>query len=167
MTDWPMHESRRSSRDRWIPWTFVAFFLVIFAVNGIMLTFALRSFNGLSTDGAYNRGLAYNETLASHQAQYTMGWQVDLTVEEAAQKRSIVTFTAFDADGLPLPIDDIKAVARRPISEISDFDVDFRQTGRGLFEAGIDWPLEGQWELRLIIASRNQSYRLDRRIFVR
>lgn len=166
MTDWPVSD-RQPSHDRWIPWTFVAFFLVIFVVNGIMLTFALRSFNGLSTDEAYNRGLGYNQTLAAHQAQYEMGWQIDLSSRDSGSGQSHLTLVMFDAQDLPLAIDGISATARRPISQDLDFDVAFRHAGRGLYEAKVTWPREGQWDLRVVIESGEKSYRLDRRLFVR
>lgn len=166
MTDLPMTDSR-PKRDRWIPWAFVGFFLVVFAANGIMLTFALRSFNGLSVDGAYDRGLSYNETLAEVQAQFALGWQIDLTVAETASGQWTASLTALDEEGLPVAVDEISAIGRRPISEGLDFDLDFRHAGRGLYEADVQWPQSGNWELRLVIMAGDKSYRLDRRLFIR
>ncbi len=166
MTDWPMTDSN-PKRSRWIPWAFVGFFLVVFAVNAVMLTFALRSFNGLSIDGAYDRGLSYNETLAEVQAQYALGWQIDLTVTEATAGVWTAALTALDEEGLPVAVDEISASGRRPTSEGLDFDLAFRQTGRGLYEAEIEWPQPGVWEIRLVVVSGEQRYRLDQRLFIR
>ena len=166
MTDWPMTDSN-PKRDRWIPWAFVGFFLVVFAANGIMLTFALRSFNGLSVDGAYDRGLSYNETLAEVQAQHALGWQIDLTVAETENGLWSAALTALDGDGLPIGVDEISAIGRRPTSEGLDFELTFTHAGRGLYQAEIEWPQPGLWELRLVVVSGDESYRLDRRLFVR
>lgn len=152
--------------SRWIPWAFVGFFVVIFAVNGVMLTFALKSFNGLWTDGAYDRGLGYNQTIAERQAQIGLGWQVAMTTAETGAQRSVVTLSAFDGKEHPLPGVVIEGIARRPASEQGDFALTFHQTGRGLYEAIADWPLPGLWEIRLTINSGGQDYRLDKRLIV-
>ncbi len=49
--------------DRYIPWLFVAFFAVVLAANGALIAIALGSFTGLTTEHAYDKGLAYNRTL--------------------------------------------------------------------------------------------------------
>ena len=59
-----MTDLRRTGRDTWIPWAFVGFFLVVFAVNGAMMTIAFKTWTGLDTENAYQEGLAYNDRLA-------------------------------------------------------------------------------------------------------
>ena len=67
-----------ASRDRWIPWAFVAFFGVVLAVNAVMIWVAFVTWPGLETTSAYQKGLAYNRTLAASQAQEALGWRVDV-----------------------------------------------------------------------------------------
>ena len=39
-------------RGSWIPWLFVAFFVLIIAVNGVMVWFALECWTGLASNQA-------------------------------------------------------------------------------------------------------------------
>jgi nitrogen fixation protein FixH len=52
-------------RGRWIPWLFVGGFLLVCAVNGVMIWVALSSWTGLAANQPYDRGLAYNRNLAA------------------------------------------------------------------------------------------------------
>ena len=52
---------RGAARGSWIPWAFVLFFVVITAVNGVMIWYALESWTGLSSGEAYDDGLRYNQ----------------------------------------------------------------------------------------------------------
>ena len=169
IADAPSHENGDTGlrKSNWIPWVFVGFFAVVFAVNGVMLTVALTTFNGLWTEGAYNRGLSYNETLAERDAQRALGWRVATEATHDDILSSIITLTAFDESEQPLPGVRIEAVARRPTSQQADFALDFRQAGRGLYQADVDWPMQGLWEVRATVHSGGDAYRLDTRLMVR
>ena len=86
-------------RSRWIPYSFFGFFGVVLAVNGVMLTYALGTFNGLSVDGAYDRGLAYNEALAEYQAQRALGWDLDVAFAPDESRAGDLAVTARDRAG--------------------------------------------------------------------
>ena len=53
------------ARGRWIPWLFVGFLVVVAAVNGVMIWYALSSWTGLAANQAYDNGLTYNQNLAA------------------------------------------------------------------------------------------------------
>ncbi|MEM1401356.1 MAG: FixH family protein [Pseudomonadota bacterium] len=160
-----MTEQPRQSR--WIPWVFVGMFAVIFAVNAVMLTFALKSFNGLSVDGAYDRGLGYNETLADYRDQRALGWKIGFQESQSGPLQSDISLSLLLADDQPVTVEEITAQARRPTSAGMDFEVSLRHAGRGLYEAQIDWPVAGQWDLRLVISAGEEAFRLDKRLMVR
>ena len=71
------------SRGRWIPWLFVGLFLLVFAVNGVMIWYALSSWTGLAANEAYDQGLTYNRNLAAAARQAQLGWRPQLTVRTA------------------------------------------------------------------------------------
>ena len=52
--------------------------------NGAMIWLAFATWTGLETEGAYQKGLAYNRTLEEAEAQAALGWQVDLELEQEA-----------------------------------------------------------------------------------
>ena len=61
---------------RWIPWLFVGFFVVVIAVNGVMIWFALESWTGLVEQPRPTiRACAYNRNLEAARRQAELGWQ--------------------------------------------------------------------------------------------
>ena len=56
----------------------LAFFGVIFAVNGAFLYFALGSHSGVVAVEPYRKGLAYNQAIAAAEAQERRGWRMEL-----------------------------------------------------------------------------------------
>src|SRR5688572_2876208 len=57
---------------------FLAFFGVIFAVNGVFLYMALSTHTGLVAQEPYRKGLHYNDRIAAAERQQALGWTSDL-----------------------------------------------------------------------------------------
>ena len=72
--------------DRWIPWYFVAFFILLISILVPMGIIAVRTNTGLVTESAYNKGLAYNASIRAEEAQKALGWHGDLTITPAGNK---------------------------------------------------------------------------------
>ena len=62
----------------YIPWIFVGVFMVVLAVNGVMVHFAVSSWTGIETENHFIKGLGYNNDLAGARAQAERGWQIDV-----------------------------------------------------------------------------------------
>jgi nitrogen fixation protein FixH len=158
--------SVHSRRDAWIPWLFVAFFLLVFAANGVMLLIAFGSWTGVSDHDAYQRGLAYNEEIEAARAQEALGWQGDLVFGEGETHGARVEFTLRDAARDPLDGAVVRARVMRPTHQGYDFDVAFRPRGDGRYVAELELPLPGQWEVRVTAEHPRGSYRLVERVLV-
>ncbi len=152
-----------SRNDRWIPALIVAGFLITVAANGTMIWFALGTWSGLTTDQAYNQGLAYNETLAGAQASDALGWEVDISVADDGQAQT-AELVVKDAVGAPVDGASIYGLFVRPTHEGFDFETVFRQVGAGRYLAEFDAPLDGQWDLRVEIVHANNVYRTAKRV---
>ncbi|MFV0295823.1 MAG: FixH family protein [Hyphomicrobiaceae bacterium] len=59
----------------------LAFFGVVFAVNGIFLTRALSTYSGVVSKQPYVRGLHYNERIAAASRQTALGWHEVISVK--------------------------------------------------------------------------------------
>jgi nitrogen fixation protein FixH len=149
--------------DRWIPALIVAGFLVTVAANGTMIWFALSTWSGLTSDAAYARGLAYDETLAAADASAALGWSVDLVID-GGEGGQIAELVVAQADGAPLDGAIVQGIFVRPTHEGYDFDVAFRQVGAGRYRAEFSAPLAGQWDLRFEIDHGGDVYRAARRV---
>jgi nitrogen fixation protein FixH len=136
----------------------VAFFGVVFAVNGVMIHEALSTLSGLDTDSAYQAGLQYEREVALAKAQDARRWHVDAKVTPAAAGARL-DITARDAAGQLLSGLEAAAIFERPTDRRLDQDVALVEDGGGRFHGSA--ALEpGQWDL--IIEFSRQGEQLFR-----
>jgi nitrogen fixation protein FixH len=135
--------------DRWIPWVYVAGMLVVFAVNGVLIVFALRSFPGLSVDAAFQRGVQYNRVLAEAERQAALGWQVKATVADG------LVVEVFDRAGQPLADLDVAARISRPVEAMAEIRVALRYAGAGRYVGALTLPKPGQWDVHIDATARS------------
>lgn len=147
-------------RDRLIPWYFVAFFLVVIAVNGVMATLAVRTLSGTVTDHAYEKGLAYNKIIAAADAQAALGWQGEFAITGKELTRHIA-LRVRDKTHQPLSVQAVTLTVMRPAQQGLDFDVKLNGG-----EGDVTFPAQGQWELRAFATVSGQPYQLAKRIVV-
>lgn len=147
-------------RDRLIPWYFVAFFLVIIAVNGVMATLAVRTMSGTVTDHAYEKGLAYNKIIAAADAQAALGWKGEITFSGKGLTRHVV-LQVQDKEHQKLSAESVTLSIVRPAQEGMDFEVKFEGN-----EGDVTFPEQGQWELRAFAAVAGKPYQLAKRIVI-
>lgn len=157
-------ESR--SGDRYIPWLFVAFFAVVFAANGVLIAIAWESFTGLSTEHAYDKGLAYNQTLAEAEAQEKLGWKLGIDASALKRGGGRLAVVLRDGDGAVLTGAHLEARFIRPTSAGADTPMALVETAAGRYEAEAALPLPGQWDMVVIANHDGASYQTTRRIFV-
>ena len=165
-----------SQRGRWYPLAFVAGFLVVFAVNGVLITTAISSFSGLDTDSAYQEGLTYNATIAAVRAQEALGWEVNL--ETSARPASDgtghelnVTASFADRDGRPISNQSVELHFRRPTQQGQDFDAALARKGLVVYGASVRVPLSGQWDMTVVAHYRSgdgsdKTWQTTRRIYL-
>lgn len=164
--------NERTGRDRWIPWTFVAFFLVVVAANGIMVYLAEDTWTGLVTEHPYERGLAYNEALAAARTQQALGWQVDVAFTPAehapaGDPRAHVVVTMRDRDGRPLAGGEVRARFVRPTREGFDSEMTLTPLGNGRYGGDVTLALPGQWDMVVSGSYDGATYQTARRVHLR
>jgi nitrogen fixation protein FixH len=153
--------------DRWLPWLFVLFFVVVFAVNGVMVYVGATSWTGLETKHYYLKGIDYNETLDAVEHQKEMGWTADLSVDRKSENAVRLDFALQDRRHLAVGGADVTARLVRPTSEGHDMDVRLDDYGRGHYVADVVLPLRGQWDVRVVAKHPSGDFHLTRRIVVR
>ncbi len=161
--------ARQRSPGWWYPYIFVALFLVVVVVNGIMAYFATTTFSGLETEHAYDRGVAYNRTIAQEEEQRRLGWSVGLTVVRPsgeAGARADVSVSIRDRDGRPLDGAGVTADIRRPTDSRHDRTAVLPARGNGAYGALVDLPLPGQWDVRIRAEHGTASHLLRQRVSV-
>lgn len=124
---------------------FFLFFGVIVAVNTVFITVALDTHSGVVTEHAYDKGIAFNETLekARHQPQI----ENEVTYEGGVLRWS-----------LPVEGADVTARLLRNVQDGYDFDISLEPVGNGVYEAKPEMPLSGAWTAKLKAKWDNKEF---------
>lgn len=156
----------------WYPHIFTAGFAVVIAVNAALVYFATSTFAGLETEGAYDKGLKYNQTLAAAEAQRALGWTATAEVgavglpAQGSGRTATLTVTLRDRHGGALGGLDVRAALTRPTIAGHDREVRLDHLGGGRYGATVDLPMPGQWDLRVDAAGAAGTYRLAKRVML-
>ena len=127
----------------------LAFFAVVFGVNGLMVKLALDTMPGTEVDSSYRAGSAFNAEAQAARRQADRGWQVTGEVVRAADATLSVRVEARDRAGAPVSGVTFDAVLERPTDKRADrrLALSERQSGRYVAEAADI--AAGQWDLVL------------------
>jgi nitrogen fixation protein FixH len=156
---------RLLASDRWIPLTFVAFFVVVIAVNATMAALALGTWTGLTTNSSYRDGLAYNERLEKARTQAALGWQVALETRDAKDGSTELVVRLRDRFDRAMSDAEVTASFVRPTQSGDDFNLTLAPMGDGLYGAHVKLPLSGQWDLQLHVSRDGQHHESVRRLY--
>lgn len=157
--------TRRRS-DHWIPWTIVGGFAIVIAVNATLIYFATSTFSGVETEHHYERGLAYNQTIASAEAEAQRGWRLDPVFESRGPGAAHLTVTFTDQGGAPITGADVRAYLVRPVQSGHDVEAVLMDRGAGRYVADIALPYAGQWDLRVVAEGRGATQQARQRVFL-
>jgi nitrogen fixation protein FixH len=164
-----MQSSRRPGW--WYPYIFVGVFMVVLAVNIVMATSAVKTFSGLQTEQAYDKGLAYNEVLSQAKAQDKLGWSVDAQViphdpSNAQRHDADVTVSYTDKAGKPVTGLSVQAEIARPTLSGHDHKLDLVEKTAGQYVALAPLDLPGQWDISVIARQGETQYKFSQRVLV-
>jgi nitrogen fixation protein FixH len=129
----------------------VAFFVVVAAVNAVMIRAAVSTFGGLETESSYQAGLVFAHEEAQAHAQDALHWRVAGRLSALRDGETRLVIDANDAAGQPLR--GLTATARlvHPADQRADRAIALRETRPGEFAGGAD-AAAGQWDLVLELA---------------
>jgi nitrogen fixation protein FixH len=153
--------------SRWIPYAFIAFFGVVLLANGAMIWLAFATWTGLETERAYQKGLAYNRVLDQAEAQASLGWHVDLEFVQADQRALAVKLALADRRGDLIEDARVSTTFYRPTHEGHDRVAAIPHRYGGEYEAQVELPLAGQWDVHLSIERAGEIWREARRVYLR
>lgn len=150
---------------RLVLFVFVGFFVVVAAVNAIMITAAVTTFGGVETQNAYKAGLAFNSDIAAARAQDARHWQVE--VKRIAPEGSDFIITVRDASGRPVAGLDLDASLIHPTDRRRDGSFAIVSAGAGVFRAQAT-ASAGQWDLVIVLrGSGEQLFRSRSRVVLK
>ena len=156
----------RVSRDRWIPWSFVAFFVLLVLADGVFVALALTSWTGLDTEQAYAQGLAHNQTLARTRAQDERGLRSRLDVAPDGENVR-VEFALMDRNGDSIAGGIADVIFHRPTQAGLDFAFPLREQAPGRYSGIARLAAPGQWDVRISVSHAAGDYQTNKRVVLR
>jgi nitrogen fixation protein FixH len=126
----------------------VAFFAVVFGVNGLMMTLALKTMPGTEVDSSYQAGNSFNAETAAARLQAERSWQVTAHVERAVNG-AIVRVEARDKAGAPVSGLAFYGWLDRPTDKRADRRVALTERQPGRYQGEVADIAAGQWDVVL------------------
>ena len=144
-------DAKQDSYGKRVLLYFVMFFGVIIVVNAVFIYSALNSFTGVVTENPYEKGLAYNETLAKAKEQPKMN-------DRVSYNNGILQWNLVDNENIAIDTATVTASLVRPVQDGYDFDTTLKNAGNGEYKATLDLPLKGLWQAHLKATWNNTQY---------
>jgi nitrogen fixation protein FixH len=116
---------------------FVGFFLVVGAVDGMMIYKAVGTFSGEVTPHPYERGLAYNKEIAQAREQAARDWKVDVTLSPVRAGESEIRVFARDVNGAEVTGVEMTALFAAPADLAKDVRLKLTETSPGHYAATV------------------------------
>lgn len=145
-------EAQKKSK---IPYIFFAFFAVIFAVDGFFIYLSQKTWRGVVTEDAYQKGIDYNLVLDEERRQEELGWKMTVYFENKGQKNGDLVINFQDKDLKLITDAEIFIEFKRPTQSGHDFSQKIEFTD-GSYKTNVQFPLKGQWDF-MIRAKRDDD----------
>ena len=154
MTDKSISQSNPNAwRNPWvIGWILLV--VIVLVVNIAMISLAFITNPGLVTEDYYEKGQDHEQNINKKiAARNALGWtfSTDFPTSPVMKHNELYRLNAVDKYGKPLTGAEVSITAYRPSDSEADFKVLMIETLPGLYEAKINYPLKGIWELTIIL----------------
>jgi nitrogen fixation protein FixH len=136
----------------------VAFFGIVFAVNGVLVQAAISTFGGVETLSSYKAGLQFEQEVGLVARQDALHWQVSGTLTRDGAGVAVLDVNVRDAQGAPLAGLSADARLAHPADDRLDRVIAVRRVAAGVYHGAAE-AQPGQWELIV------DFYRGDQRVF--
>lgn len=146
---------------------FVAFFAVVFTVNAIMLSVALDTMPGLTTDSSYRASQRFNRDLADARLRDARAWKVEAGVDRDAGGVGAVSVTVREPQGTPVERITVKAQVQHAARRALDRSFDLTRSGPGLYTGTAEGLVAGAHDLVIEVARDGETlYRSRNRVML-
>lgn len=132
----------------------IAFFGIVFAVNGYMMDMALSTHTGVVSDEPFRKGLKYNEQIEFAERQQALGWSDEIAFAESG--KTLVVLMS-NKDKAPLPHLGITAVLGRPATVAEDEKLVLVEKAPGRYEAETALKGEGNFDATIEVTDPDKA----------
>jgi nitrogen fixation protein FixH len=143
------------------------FSLTVLLANGIMIGLAFSTFSGVSTDNAYQKGLAYNRVIRAAHEQARLGWTGAAEFAPKGLQTGRLEFRLHDGDGQPIDSAEVEVRLVRATHAGEDFHAFLVARGNGIYVQKLEFPLLGLWDAYFVARTEDKVFRLRERLVLR
>ena len=101
------------------------------------------------------------QVLAEVKAQHALGWQGRIAYENGSLR-----FRLQDKTATPIAGADVKAYIERPLEEAFSQTITLKETRNGTYEAAVQLPKKGLWDVTVSTTWNKQYYQTRERLIV-
>lgn len=150
------------------PWVlgWISLVAVVLLVNITMISLAIYTNPGLVSEDYYERGRDHEQNVNNRlAARNALGWtfNADFPVSPVMNREETYRFNAVDRNGVPLSNARATLTAYRPSDAKADFSTDMHEIVPGVYEAKLNFPLKGLWEVTVNFKQGENEYDFNRR----
>lgn len=145
----------------------VCFFGVIITVNMVFMYLALNTWPGLTTEDAYKKGLAYNQTLDAAARQTAMGWLSTVKADLGTGPDKTITINMTDKARAPLTGLVVTATVERALGAHETQIISISESAPGVYSGIMKEPEQGRWLVEITAAGpNNASFRMKHQVMI-
>ncbi len=153
-------DNKHAWRNPWvIGW--LGLVAVVLGVNAVMISLAVITNPGLVTEDYYEKGRTFERNMINQMvARNALEWQVRLDMPKTplAGQNEHYRFIVTDKRGVPMESLKVRLQGYRPSDANADFFADMEPLGNGIYQAKLNFPLKGLWELNINVQHGEQQY---------
>ncbi|MDH5473708.1 MAG: FixH family protein [Gammaproteobacteria bacterium] len=161
-------DNPKASKNPWVI-GLLSLIVIVLLVNITFITLAYVTNPGLVTENYYEKGQDLEETIIKRAtARQSLGWSysTDFPIQPVIYKNETYRFNIVDKAGVPLSNADVILKAYRPSDATADFIVPMNEPNPGMYEAIVQFPLKGMWDITIKISHGQNDYDFTRRASV-
>lgn len=157
----PISSGIESDRGKYIPWIITAFFIsfILPLVGFAWIAFTHKPSE--VTANAYEKGLRYNDVLKNASKEKELGWNADITLTG-----NTVRFVLKDKANKPISNATVAGWLVRPTEKSLDSQFTLKELAAGLYEARVNLPAKGLWEIRVTAESQDNQFQASKTFVV-
>jgi nitrogen fixation protein FixH len=159
-------DNKHAMRNPWVlGW--LGLLLTVIAVNVAFIVTAFNTNPGLVEEGYYEKGRDHEKNFQKRlEARNRLGWDIRLQSPEqvVAGKAAPYSVNIVDKVGMPLRDAEVTLQAYRPSDASADIHTTMELVATGVYQARLNLPLKGIWDLRVTVRHGEDKLEIARRI---
>ncbi len=140
-------------RGRFVPWAIAGFYLTFMSALIGFVVIAYRNPPSEVTAKAYEKGLAYNQTLEKASLEEALGWHSVIGYQDG-----VIRFTLRDSRRQAIDGAEVRAWFVYPANAAADRSMTLLPAGEGVYKATLNLPEPGLWTVHVTAGKQGRQY---------